>query len=228
MNRRTRNRRITWFNPPYSMNVKTNIGKTFLVLLNNCFKPGHQLHKIMNRNTIKISYSCMPNMKQAISTHNKAIIEKTNPTPTAPTNCNCRKKDTCPLNGECLTPSIIYQATVTRHDSNKDNTYIGLTDNSFKTRYNGHVNSFKHSSKRNSTTLSQHIWSLKDKAIQYSIKWKILAKAKSFSTASKRCNLCIREKYFIICKPNMASLNTRNELASECRHKKRHLLSNFT
>ena len=59
-----RKRHITWYNPPYSTNVKNNIGKQFLTLIDKCFPPNHPLHKILNRNTVKISYSCMPNTKQ--------------------------------------------------------------------------------------------------------------------------------------------------------------------
>ena len=33
----------------------------------------HKLRKIFNRNTIKISYSCMNNTKQIIDNHNKRI-----------------------------------------------------------------------------------------------------------------------------------------------------------
>ena len=38
-NRKNRNRRrnITWFNPPYSSNVKTNIGKLFVQMIKECF-----------------------------------------------------------------------------------------------------------------------------------------------------------------------------------------------
>ena len=43
------------------------------------------------------------------------------------------------------------------------------------------------------------------------MKWKIISKAKSYRPPNKKFNLCIREKYFIICKPNMATLNNRNE-----------------
>ena len=117
-----------------------------------------------------------------------------------------------------------YQAIVTS-SNNKEESYIGLTDNSFKTRYNGHNSSFRNHSKRNATTLSSHIWSLKDNNINFSIKWRIVARARSYSTTSKVCNLCLKEKYFIICKPHMATLNTRNELASACRHRRKHLLS---
>ena len=50
---------------------------------------------------------------------------------------------------------------------------------------------------------------------------------KSENYASNRCNLCLWEKYFIIYKPKMATLNKRNELVSACRHNKKFLLSNI-
>ncbi|GFS16873.1 beta-hexosaminidase, partial [Elysia marginata] len=71
-----RKRRITWFSPPYSKNVSSNIDKKFFDLLNSCFPPNHKLHKIINKNTVKLSYSCMPNIKQIISSHNKRIINE--------------------------------------------------------------------------------------------------------------------------------------------------------
>ena len=224
--KRTRKRNISWFNPPYSENVRTNVGKKFLNLLDRCFPPGHQLHKLLNRNTVKVSYSCMPNMKSVISSQNKSINKKIEETPTEE-NCNCRKGKTCPLDGKCQTSGIIYQAIVTREDNRKEETYIGLTENTFKTRYNNHTHSFRNQSKETSTTLSQYIWHLKDNNIDYNMKWKLIAKGTPYSTSTKKCNLCLKEKYFIICKPHMASLNHRNELASECRHRKKYLLCNL-
>ena len=76
---------------------------------------------------------------------------------------NCRIKEACPVNQKCQTSSLIYRATVTRHDNNKEESYIGLTDNTFKTRYNGHTSSFRNEQYRNATTLSNYIWTLKDK-----------------------------------------------------------------
>ena len=46
--------------------------------------------------------------------------------------------------GNCLQPSVIYQATVIRKDNNTTETYIGLTENDFKTRYRNHTASFRH------------------------------------------------------------------------------------
>ena len=81
--------------------------------------------------------------------------------------CNCRQKNTCPLDGNCLQSSVIYQATVTRKDNNTTETYIGLTENDFKTRYINHTASFRHAKHRNSTERIKHIWTLKDNNIEH-------------------------------------------------------------
>ena len=170
----------------------------------------------------------MPNMKEIIASQNKSITRKTDPIAPIKDTCNCRNDSICPLEGKCQTAGVIYQATVTREDNNKEETYIGLTEKDFKTRFRVHTCTFRDRNKRNSTALSQYIWSLKDKNIVHEIKWKIVARSKAYSTSTKKCNLCLKEKYFIICKPQMSSLNNRNELASECRHRKKHLLCNLT
>ena len=60
--KRNRLRIVIWFNPPFSQNVKTNIGKTFLKLVKQQFPKQHKLNKIFNKNTLKLSYCCMKNM----------------------------------------------------------------------------------------------------------------------------------------------------------------------
>ena len=42
--REQRKRKIIWFNPPYSLNVKTNAGKLFLKLLDHYFPRAHKLY----------------------------------------------------------------------------------------------------------------------------------------------------------------------------------------
>ena len=61
---KTRKRKITWFNPPININVATNVGKTFLALIDKHFPKNERLSKIFNRNTIKVSYSCLPDNLQ--------------------------------------------------------------------------------------------------------------------------------------------------------------------
>ena len=48
-------RKIIWINPPFFMNVKTNVGKTFLKLLQRHFTKRLPMHKIFNRNKVKIN-----------------------------------------------------------------------------------------------------------------------------------------------------------------------------
>ena len=123
---------------------------------------------------------------------------------------------------------MIYQATVATEDNRPAESYVGLTENSFKTRYSNHKSSFRDPNKRLSTELSKHIWHLKDTKIGFSLAWKILKQAATFNPASNRCNLCLWEKYFIICRADPASLNERNELVTSCRHALKFLLSSFT
>ena len=60
--RMNRQRNIIWFNPPFSKNVSTNIGCTFLKLVDKHFPKKSKLNRIFNRNTLKVSYSCMKNV----------------------------------------------------------------------------------------------------------------------------------------------------------------------
>ena len=225
---------ILWYNPPFSKNVSTNIGHKFLSLIDKHFPKDHSLRKIFNRNTIKISYSCMNNTKQVIDNHNKRILHSSlspytkdnkDDTETNKT-CNCRQKNNCPLDGNCLQSSVVYQATVTRKDNNTSETYIGLTETNFKTRHRNHTASFRHAKHKNSTELSKHIWTLKNDNIDYSISWRVLSSNSPYNSSSKRCNLCLKEKFLIIYRPDLSSLNKRNELVSSCRHRNKALLRN--
>ena len=53
--RQTRKRQIIWFNPPYSANVKTNVGKIFTRVVDKHFPCHHKYYKLFNRNSIKLS-----------------------------------------------------------------------------------------------------------------------------------------------------------------------------
>ena len=92
--KRIRKRNIIWFNPPFSVNVATNIGKMFFGLLHTCFPTNNKLHKILNKNTVKLTYSCMQNMKQIISSHNKTVLESTKIKEKQGKTCNCKKSAT--------------------------------------------------------------------------------------------------------------------------------------
>ena len=67
--RRNRSQKIIWFNSSYNKNAKSNIGREFLRLIDKCFPAGHKLRKIFSRNTLQLSYNCMPNVQQVIKGH---------------------------------------------------------------------------------------------------------------------------------------------------------------
>ena len=97
---RNRIRQIIGFNPPYSVNVKTNVGKLFMRLIDKHFPRHHKFQKLFNRSNGNLSYSCMPGMKNVIQKDNSKIME--DPKPTNNKTCSCRQKSDCPLNQNCL------------------------------------------------------------------------------------------------------------------------------
>ena len=127
------------------MNVKTNIGKTFLKLLDKHFLKTNKFHKIFNRNNVKVSYSCLPNFANMINSHNNRILseEKTQDQP----KCNCRQKDTCPLKQHCLDKELIYRCILKENTTSDRVKYNGLTENTFNDQFYKHHNSFKYKSK---------------------------------------------------------------------------------
>ena len=93
-----------------ALDFKSKIGREFLRLVDKCFPAGHKLRKILNRNTLKLSYSCMPNVQQIINGHNQTGHNQHGQAERA---CNCQKKEECSLEGNCLSKGIVYQAQVT-------------------------------------------------------------------------------------------------------------------
>ena len=224
---KARKRKIIWYNPPWDSNVRTNLGRKFLLIVDKCFPKNHPLNKIFNRHTLKLSYSCMPNMKAVISSHNKIMLAQDSATAAPsqqPRTFNCRNKPQCPLQGSCMQENVVYQATVDTETTTEN--YVGLASN-FKERYRNHQTSFRHPQKRNETELSKHIWNLKDRKESSHVKWRILRTCKPYNNENKKCNLCLQEKYYIIFRKDLSSLNKRNELASSCRHRNRFTLKFF-
>ena len=118
------------------------MGKSFIKIVRQCFPTSHPLSKIFNTNTLKLSYNCLPNVGNIIDGHKR---KKKNRKKKRESNskkemqehqlktCNCRKANQCPLNGKCITKSVIYKAYVTTSDGNEEaRTYIRLTKNEFK------------------------------------------------------------------------------------------------
>ena len=223
---KTRKRKITWFNPPFNINVATNVAKTLLALIDKNFPKDKRLCKIFNRNTATVNYSCLPNVKQTICNNHHRLLQLHRMKESTQDSklCNCRQKNSCPFDGKHLTKCVVYKATVTETTSNNHETYIGLIENEFKTIFKLHESSFKVEHKRTSTTLSEHIWKLKNKNIHFNIKWEVFKKVKPFAPSHKVCKLCLQEKLSIL--RSGPSLNKTSAIFLQCIHRKKFLLIN--
>ena len=177
-----------------------------------------KIHKLFNHNNVKLSYCCMPSMKNVIQKHNSKIMD--DPKPTNNKTCSCLQKSDCSLNQNCLSECLVYNAVV---NTSTTKNYFGTCEKSFKERYNNHTSSFKNRSRQKSTELSNYIWELKENGENYTIDWLIAVKSYPCICEMRICDLCLCEK-FIIARANSASLlNKRDELFSKYRH-----TNNFT
>ena len=236
--RRNRSRRITYFNPPFSLNVQSNIGKEFLDLIRN-FPKNNVLSKIVNSSSIKLSYRTSKNMDSEVARHNNKILEtKDDQLPEPRFNCQAALKNNCPMPGYCTAQCVVYRALVTSGDPATPlvqdiQTYTGLTANPIKKRIKKHYSDIKKfnpsdpDNHKSGTRLSHHCGQLGLDGKPYTIAWSILCETGyAFNPTTNICKLCLMEKYLIMFNPTDATLNVRSEFFGHCRHKERHLLAN--
>ena len=79
----------------------------------------------------------MKNIDSIISAHNQNILNAIFQS----YGCNCRVESRCPLNGECLTPKIIYRANDS-NDANRDQRFYLVLLLSWMTLYNQLMRAF--------------------------------------------------------------------------------------
>ena len=104
----------------------------------------------------------MNSMTSNISGHNAKVLNSKTEGNNGGKERNCHKRDECPLNGACLTESIIHKASVSVRNL-LTKYYYGLTEGDFKTRWRNHKTSFTNANYKNVTELSYYIWELRDK-----------------------------------------------------------------
>ena len=224
--RRHRGRKIIWFNPPFSSNVKTNVGKLFSFLLQKHFPRYHKYYKLFNKNNVKSSYSCMPNMISVIQNHNANLLSK-HTTPVLPRSGSCHQKSECPLDNKCLSESLVYKAAVSQTSPQINKYYYGTCEKTFKDSTTVILLHLGIKKKQKSTEPSKHIWELNVNNIQYQISGDIAWRARPYNGCARKCNLCLTEK-LMIAKANSSSLlNTRDESISKCRHMNKFTLKCF-
>ena len=219
-----------YFNPPFSMNVRTDVGRQFLGLVKKHFPMDGKWGKTLNIHTLKLSYSCMNNLGKEISSHNRKILSDNEGTQDPP-GCNCTTIE-CPLENHCLVPCCVYQGLLSSGPRRPTYNYFGLAGNTFKERYQSHKTSFENPDYKGSTTLSTKFWELKEKGYPADIQWKILHTTKPYKAGMKSCDVCLLEKTRILLgrkgpeklARDIILLNRRTEVTSKCRHKLKYTL----
>ena len=126
------------------------------------------------------------------------------------------------MNGQCLKDPVVYRAAIT--SDHKTEYYTGIAGNNFKERVNKHKYNIRTASQRHNTTLTNHIWELKDKGEDYDLTWSLIDKAPIFNHTTGSCRLCNKEKWYIMFRPEGATINERTEFYSTCRHRLKNLL----
>ena len=193
-------------------------------LIDKHFPTRHKLHKLFNRNNVKISYSCLPNIKSIINSHNRKILYPTIGRRT----CNCINTSQCQLQQRCLSNNILYKANITPLGENSETkVYYGICDATFKLRYANHKKSFSHRNHKLDTEISNKFWRIKDNKHNANITWEILGRHQAYNTSSKRCSLCLNEKLKIVLQRDNNMLNRQTEILNKCRHKNKYVLTSY-
>ena len=140
-------------------------------------------------------------------------------------NCNCKHGiESCPLEGNCTNSGLTYKAEVSI-DGEPTKVYYGATETSFKTRWLTHQRDLRHERYRHSTALSDYIWKKREEGRNPEVRWSVFERARPYTPAQARCQLCISEKTAILLADQSSSLNVRGEIAAKCRHRTKYLLS---
>ena len=225
---KNRKRKIMWFNPPFSKTVDSDITKMFNAILIKCFPKDNILHKAFNKNNVKISYSCTPNIAQIISSHNKKVMrdfEEKEAGWREKKWCNCRGgEETCPVEGKCQKEGVLYEGKIEVEGENAKK-YIGGCATTFKIRWSNHKKSFNHEKHKHDTALSSYFWEKKAEGKNPEITWRLIKSARPYTPESDKCFLCLEEKVLIAKADPDENINKRTEMLAKCRHKAKHLLS---
>lgn len=109
---------------------------------------------------------------------------------------NCTGKSICEFKNNYLKFNLLYKFIVST--SNEFKSYAGASSNSAKKRLAMYLYSFSDRNTFRGTRLSKYIYELKDKHIEYNIKWEMIIKAPSYRINMRKYVLFICERMAIM------------------------------
>ena len=116
--------------------------------------------------------------------------------------------------GKCNHDVVVYQTTV-NSDGGKTKCYVGLAKH-FKQRWGKHKKTLENIEADGQTKMSRYYWQEKSEGRNPKISWKYLeTNVPTFNPVKGKCRLCLRENFNIVLKPNLATLNQRQEVFAQ-------------
>ena len=115
---------------------------------------------------------------------------------------------------------MVYEAKFSKKKNFK--LYYGTCGGEFKSRLYNRMKSFRD----NETELSKYICQLKDESENYNIRWKIFMSTSLYKCGTRRCDLCLTEKYVIARADQEHLRNKRTAIISKCHHRNKYLIKN--
>ena len=135
--------------------------------------------------------------------------------------CKFHWKTYRPINGNCFSEGTIYKASI---ETTANKSYYCTFENKFKERENSHTCYFRNEVCEETTKLSNFVWKLKKKDINYFINWDISMISHKYVCRSWKGDLCI----LIIARADLnVLLNKRDGLVLRCQCKNRFTLMCF-
>ena len=158
--------------------------------------------------------------------HNDKVLNY-KPKETGINNCNCSNKDNCPIPNSYQTKCVIYQANIDSDITGyKQKSYLGSCETTFKDRFGNHKKSLNHLKHKNDTELSKEFSEIKKDNGTPKTTWKIIRICPSENPNSKRCLLCLNEKYEMATYKRENLLKKRAEIVNTCKHRSKYKLAN--
>ena len=245
-----KSRQILWFVPPFTKQIDrgTSVGRKFFTIIDTCIPKTHPLHKIINRNTIKMSYRTMPNFGKIVKGLNKKVTDKFikkrqkesdknlneskkprgRPKYATKKDCNCARTHPCPLDNKCNRSEVVYKAVINSSNEEINNSFYIGGALEFKKRYSNHLQTFRNKEVEQECSLKDFVWDLKERQIEFTVQWEILKQSRSYRPGDKACSLCVDEKLYVLENSKNNKLINKDILNMEkCRHKNKYLVLNW-
>ena len=94
----------------------------------------------------------------------------------------------------------------------------------FKVCFYEHKADMRKSESRTKSSLSAHVWDLKDRGTNFKVRWRIKERSTAYNSTTSKYTICLKEKLHILDKTEGATLNKRSEIFNLCRHRTKNIV----